>query len=220
LLSLLTLLEQAASIAGFHQIMGFLPNQLAIRAAGTVSKKAPPLALQDGSIETGSTTMTCTTDAILQQQQTFEPMLPDTSTLLGFACIILFSALAVWVWANQVVPVSRTNLALSKKRGPVKDYLDELRNINNNTGDGSDLSNDQVPSSNNSNNRNLERWLFADWLRNNDTKTSGRQKKAALPVLENAKWNSGDNPVLAASALILLGVMLSSILERVASLLQ
>jgi hypothetical protein len=55
-----------------------------------------------------------TVDRTLVPTVTFEPVIPDTPALVGFAAIILLSALAVYVWANQVVPVSRTNLAMSK----------------------------------------------------------------------------------------------------------
>jgi hypothetical protein len=141
---------------------------------------------------------------------TFEPIVPDTSVLLGFLGIILVSAVAGWVWANQVVPVSRTNLAISKRTGPVKDYLDELREAGANTA----VSN--ATDSGSSGGREFEQWLFTDWLEKPEKK-AGRQKEPALPILKNAKWNSGDNPVLAASALIGLGVLVSSVTERIAS---
>ena len=48
--------------------------------------------------------------------------------------------------------------------------------------------------------RDLERWLFSDWLNKPDAK-GGRQKEPALPVLKEAKWNSGDNPVLVTAAM-------------------
>lgn len=46
--------------------------------------------------------------------------------------------------------------------------------------------------------RKVERWLLNDWM---DPKTS--QKAAALPLLPKSKFNSGDNPILAAT----LGIM-------------
>jgi hypothetical protein len=146
--------------------------------------------------------------ATLPSGSTFEPILPETSVLLGFVGIVLVSALAGWVWANQVVPVSRTNLAISKRTGPVKDYLDELRA----SGANATVSNATDTGSS----REFEQWLFTDWLEKPEKK-AGRQKEPALPVLKNAKWNSGDNPVLAASALIGLGVLFSSVTERIAS---
>ena len=119
------------------------------------------------------------------------------------AGIVALSVACAWAWANLVVPVSRTNLALSKKNGPVKEYLDELKEA----GDASDS-------------RALERWLFTDWLENNKSASKGgRKKEPALPILKKAKWNSGDNPVLVASALIGAGVLITSLTERVASMM-
>jgi hypothetical protein len=56
----------------------------------------------------------------------YGPIMPDSFALLGFGSVLLLSAAAAWVWANQVVPVSRTKLALSKRQGEVKKYLDGL----------------------------------------------------------------------------------------------
>jgi hypothetical protein len=107
------------------------------------------------------------------------------------------------------VPVSRTNLAISKRSGEVRQYLDGLQEATATTGNSTTTD---------SNDRKLERWLFTDWLQSNK-RTSGRQKEPALPILKNAKWNSGDNPVLAATALILVGVLLTSVTERITSLM-
>lgn len=192
----------------------------------------------------------------------YEPMLPDTATLWGFVAILVLSAVAVWVWANQVVPVSRTNLAISKKRGAIKEYLDELEEIaasvnrernaehDNNivvidkenetdvainlqtARQGSDVEmGDETgdplkttTTATQSDGRALERWLFTDWIQqrqaardDNRAKRAGRQKEPALPILKKAKWNSGDNPVLVASALIGAGVLVSAVTERVVS---
>lgn len=64
--------------------------------------------------------------------------------------------------------------------------------------------------------RDFERWLFTDWLNKPDAK-GGRQKEPALPILKEAKWNSGDNPVLVTAAIMMLGVVLASITERIAT---
>jgi hypothetical protein len=131
----------------------------------------------------------------------FEPIMPDTGALIGIGAVIVFSAIATWVWANQVVPTSRTKLAISKRQGGVKEYLDELEQ------QGDD--------------RPFEQWLFTDWLEGrNATAVAGRQKEPALPILKKAKWNSGDNPILAATALIMLGVTIASVTERVSLLLS
>lgn len=143
--------------------------------------------------------------------KTFEPIMPDTSALIGIVAVIVLSALATSVWANQVVPTSRTNLAISKSRGAVKDYLEELEEVENE---------DNNETDNTTNQRQLERWLFTDWLeqrKRQNQRKPGRQKQPALPVLKDAKWNSGDNPILAATALILLGVIFTSVTERVAT---
>jgi hypothetical protein len=188
----------------------------------------------------------------------YEAVLPQTETLIGMGAIALLSIVACWVWANQVVPVSRTKLAMSKARGPVKEYLEELQIV----ASGEKVSTTQGPVATAVNgemeprvltttslftdatistgttqieaeseqtvasplqpesDRAFERWLFTDWLVDNKSdRKSGRQKPAALPILKNAKWNSGDNPVLVATALIGLGVMITSITERVSSLL-
>jgi hypothetical protein len=126
---------------------------------------------------------------------TFEPVLPDTSLLIGMGSVTILCVIAAIVWANQVVPVSRTKLALSKKKGgEVRDYLDELQE---------------------SEDRGVEKWLFSDWL-NNDK----RKKDPALPLLPKAKWNSGDNPVLVTSALLMVGVLIAAVTERVGTVLQ
>jgi hypothetical protein len=129
------------------------------------------------------------------QGATFEPILPDTSLLIGMGSVTVLCVIAAIVWANQVVPVSRTKLALSKKKGgEVRDYLDELQE---------------------SEDRSMEKWLFTDWL-NNDK----RKKDPALPLLPKAKWNSGDNPVLVTSALLMVGVLIAAVTERVGTVLQ
>ena len=186
------------------------------------------------SLQLASATTTAATTTV------FEPVAPDATALAAFASIVVLSAVAAWVWANQVVPVSRTKLALSKKQGPVRDYLEELRESAGNESNSddaalaavaaaassnsttitdlssttADVDNDGNKSSNNKDDRAFERWLFTDWLEKSPS-TGGRQKPSALPVLKDAKWNSGDNPVLAATALILLGVVFTAVTERI-----
>ena len=185
----------------------------------------------EGRVATDSSMTTMTTTPAT----TFEPVLPEPTVLIGFGVIVLLTALAVWVWAYQVVPVSRTNLALDKKRGPLKDYLDELQDsaatappttnldvVSSNATDsihGTTVSLEGAESSAavKKKDRALERWLFADWLHKGPA-VAGRQKEPALPVLKQAKWNSGDNPVLAATALILLGVVLTSTVEQISTM--
>jgi hypothetical protein len=160
----------------------------------------------------------------------YEPIIPQTETLVGMGLIVILCIAACWTWANQVVPVSRTNLAISKSRGEVKEYLNGLKEsealtdkelqseflATNVTG-----AEQAVPiSAPSKDDRSFERWLFTDWLQDNKSaRKAGRQKEPALPILKDAKWNSGDNPVLAASALIGLGVLISAVTERVVSII-
>ncbi|KAL3910057.1 MAG: hypothetical protein SGILL_007841, partial [Bacillariaceae sp.] len=57
----------------------------------------------------------------------YEAVLPSTETLAGMGLVVLLCVACAWFWNEKVVPVSRTNLAISKSRGEVKEYLDELR---------------------------------------------------------------------------------------------
>jgi hypothetical protein len=65
--------------------------------------------------------------------------------------------------------------------------------------------------------RDFERWLFTDWLNKPNMSKGGRRKDPALPILKDAKWNSGDNPVLVTAAIMMLGVVVASITERIAT---
>ena len=169
--------------------------------------------------------------------QVFEAVLPDSSLLIGMGSVVLLCIVAGFVWANEVVPVSRTKLAISKSRGEVRGYLDELSDSSSSSSSSSISSADNeielnatmitegseqqgIDESINNDElikrRDFERWLFSDWLNNNKSK-GGRQKEPALPILKNAKWNSGDNPVLVTAAIMMLGVVVASVTERIAS---
>lgn len=164
--------------------------------------------------------------------QVFEAVAPDASLLIGMGSVVLLCIVAGFVWANEVVPVSRTKLAISKSRGEVREYLDELSGNNNGdidldatvmTTEGMNEQNIINQSSNNDvirpnvgDGRDFERWLFSDWLNNNKSK-GGRQKEPALPILKKAKWNSGDNPVVVTAAIMMLGVVVASVTERIAA---
>ena len=184
-----------------------------------------------------------------QQHQTFDPMIPDSITLIGMSLIIITTTAAAVIWNTQVVPVSRTRLAISKTRGPLKDYLDELResaprsflsssSVTSTPAKGmndSDIceSSEHVQNENStiidknseitaasevitsvnrnaiSKNRAFERWLFSDWLNRKPAR-----KAPAVPIfLPPAKWNSGDNPVLVTTAIMLLCVLVTSMTE-------
>ena len=197
-------------------------------------------------------------NAIMEQPSgVYEAVIPQTETLIGMGVIAILSVVCYFVWEKQVVPVSRTKLALSKKKGDVKNYLDELKaselssasssslesssglmsetsqiigSVNENSSlltEGSmmginsstdtDKSDNEIQSEN-QRDRGFERWLFNDWLVDNKSeKKGGRQKEPALPILKNAKWNSGDNPVVVAAALMMIGVMFTALTERIAS---
>ena len=160
------------------------------------------------------------------EARVFEPVAPDSSLLIGFGAVVAICAVAGYIWAEEVVPVSRTKLALSKRSGAVKEYLDELRDAGeaaNPEATSTIVSEVQSPASieavkpNVGDGRDLERWLFSDWLNNPSTK-GGRQKEPALPILKNAKWNSGDNPVLVTALIMMVGIVVASVTERVATL--
>ena len=95
---------------------------------------------------------------------------------------------AASVWWYQIVPAKRLEVSKSKRQGEIKEMLDEIK--------GSE-DNEML----------VKKWLFADWLRPGP-------KKAALPMLKKAKWNSGDNPILVAFSAVISCVIASSIAER------
>lgn len=176
----------------------------------------------------------------------YEAVLPQTETLVGMGFILVLCVALYWVWENQVVPVSRTNLAISKSRGEVKEYLDELKASSDTIESSASLSSSEsiaagavspsllganatsvseetkvedpqtAPSRNRD--RAFERWVFTDWLEDNKSaRTVGsRRKEPALPILKSARWNSGDNPVVVAAFLMLVGILLAIVTERVA----
>ena len=110
---------------------------------------------------------------------TFSPTLPP-ETLISLILTTLLSSFAYLYWSNTIVPQKRVELSKSKRSGEIKGYLEDLR------------SDDE--------DRGVEKWLMNDWL-------EPTKKERAIPGLEG-KFNSGDNPVLAAAAgIILLGVL-------------
>ncbi len=175
---------------------------------------------------------------------TFAAVVPETPILVGFVIITIVCAIAANVWANQVVPISRTKLAIAKQKNSnstLRQYLDDLlevENANMTVNDTTTLSAAAMEDAIYRNvheaetigdggmigrakgNRAFERWLFTDWLvKDSQVRKSGRQKEPAIPILKSAKWNSGDNPVLVATTLIFLGVVLTSVSERITTLL-
>lgn len=184
------------------------PNVISGPSSVSALRLTSPLLLAQEKTESIITVATTTT---------FDPIVPDGSALLGMISIVLLSGLAFYVWQEQVVPVSRTNLALSKRNGAVKQYLDELAAVEdgaNMTAAAADDGSDTTVS-----NRKFETWLFTDWLIQRERRSTGQsttiRKEPALPILKNAKWNSGDNPIIAATGLIGLCVLMASLTERV-----
>lgn len=244
------LLEVTSNMKYHHsQPTAFLPPAVTIRAISTrLAYTSSPLSITESipTIPSSSTHLISSTAAAaaadVGSTQVFEAVAPDASLLVGFGTVVLLCTIAGYVWANDVVPVSRTKLAISKSRGEVRDYLDELKSIpdggmsvddvnatttatistatldegeiTTSMGDSSESS--QTVKPNAGDGRDFERWLFSDWLNKPGTK-GGRQKEPALPILKEAKWNSGDNPVLVTAAIMIVGIVLASITERVAS---
>ncbi|GMI15488.1 hypothetical protein TrLO_g299 [Triparma laevis f. longispina] len=112
----------------------------------------------------------------------FQP--PPTTTLLSFPLITLLSYLAYSFWSKTLVPQKRLELSKSKRTGEVKQYLEDLSE-----GDEG---------------RDVEKWLFSDWL-------NPGKKSRAVPFLKEAKWNSGDNPVLATMGILLIPILYETI---------
>ena len=105
----------------------------------------------------------------------------------------------------------------------VREYLDGLRISNSETVDCVNATTPDVRKMkegvemirpNVRDGRDFERWLFSDWLNKPGAK-GGRRKEPALPILKEAKWNSGDNPVLVTAAIMIMGIVLASITERI-----
>lgn len=215
----------------------FLPQVVALHPSAKIPTTAIVAPLT-ASFEPSSHLLVSTSDVAVvgSAPQVFEAVAPDPSLFIGMGSVVILCIAAGIVWANDVVPVSRTKLAISKSRGEVREYLDDLRtsddiisvddDINPTTmlvTDDQDnvdgITDESVVDNvkpNAQDGRGFERWLFSDWLNKPDA-TAGRQKEPALPILKDAKWNSGDNPVLVTAAIMMLGVVLASITERVAT---
>ena len=119
----------------------------------------------------------------------YTPSPLDPSVIYSQLAVVGASSAAFAFWWTVTVPDKRVELSKSKAEGgATREYLEEIR--------GDDE-------------REFEQWLFTDWL-------SGKTRKpAALPFLKKAKFNSGDNPILAATALIGTAVITASIIEQV-----
>eukprot|EP00617_Octactis_speculum_P003008 CAMPEP_0185774068 /NCGR_PEP_ID=MMETSP1174-20130828/76590_1 /TAXON_ID=35687 /ORGANISM="Dictyocha speculum, Strain CCMP1381" /LENGTH=195 /DNA_ID=CAMNT_0028461069 /DNA_START=9 /DNA_END=596 /DNA_ORIENTATION=- len=126
----------------------------------------------------------------------YEPSPMDPNVILSQLAVIGVSGAAAAVWWYVLVPAKRTELARDKRAGPLNDYLEDLREEETRA-DGRSLEGG----------KKVERWLLSDWLSPDTTR-----KAAALPFLPKAKFNSGDNPILAAAALIMMTGIIFSVL--------
>ena len=125
----------------------------------------------------------------------YTPTPVDPSVVAQQLAVIGVSGAAGFVWWTQTVPAKRLEVSRSKKSGEIAELLDEL--------DEAEATGD----------RKLERWLLTDW------REPSRRKEPALPMLPKSKFNSGDNPILAAAALIMSFGLANALAERAASFL-
>ena len=125
----------------------------------------------------------------------YTPTPVDPSVIAQQLAVVGVSGAAGFVWWTQTVPARRLEVSRSKKSGEIAELLDEL--------DEAEATGD----------RKLERWLLTDW------REPSRRKEPALPMLPKSKFNSGDNPILAAAALILSFGLANALAERAASFL-
>ena len=125
----------------------------------------------------------------------YTPTPVDPTVVAQQLAVVGVSGAAGFVWWTQTVPAKRLEVSRSKKSGEIAELLDEL--------DEAEATGD----------RKLERWLLTDW------REPSRRKEPALPMLPKSKFNSGDNPVLAAAALILSFGLANALAERAASFL-
>ena len=125
----------------------------------------------------------------------YTPTPVDPSVVAQQLAVVGVSGAAGFVWWTQTVPAKRLEVSRSKKSGEIAELLDEL--------DEAEATGD----------RKLERWLLTDW------REPSRRKEPALPMLPKSKLNSGDNPILAAAALIMSFGLANALAERAASFL-
>mmetsp|Transcript_66500 Transcript_66500/g.114296 ORF Transcript_66500/g.114296 Transcript_66500/m.114296 type:complete len:203 (-) Transcript_66500:275-883(-) len=135
----------------------------------------------------------------------YEPSPLDPNVIYSQIVVIGASLSAFSFWWFVTVPNRRKELALEKRNkseGSLGGYLDELRSEGTEVGDAATSeSSAEGAAINNSKplrSRAFEQWLFSDWLNQDSV-----NKERALPFLPKAKFNSGDNPIIAATALIM-----------------
>lgn len=127
----------------------------------------------------------------------YTPTPMDPTVLKEQFVIIGASGGAFAYWWTVTVPMKRREVAASKRTGEIADLLDDLETA--------DAAAGAKPTAGD---RRVERWLLSDWR---DPK---RRKDPAVPFLGRAKFNSGDNPILVAGALIMATGVANAIAER------
>ena len=137
----------------------------------------------------------CSTRPRTRTMRHYTPTPVDPSVVAQQLAVIGVSGAAGFVWWTQTVPAKRLEVSRSKKSGEIAELLDEL--------DEAEATGD----------RKLERWVLTDW------REPSRRKEPALPMLPRSKFNSGDNPIVAAAALILSFGVANALAERASSLL-
>ena len=128
-------------------------------------------------------------------ERRYTPTPVDPSVVAQQLAVVGVSGAAGFVWWTQTVPAKRLEVSRSKKSGEIAELLDEL--------DEAEATGD----------RKLERWLLTNW------REPSRRTEPALPMLPRSKFNSGDNPIVAAAALILSFGLANALAERAASFL-
>ena len=118
--------------------------------------------------------------------KSFDPQI-NIEQIGSMSIITAILVIVAAYWWNVVIPTKRKEVAISKRTGEIKEYLDDIRD---------------------SDDKGFERWFLSDWLNNT------KNKPAAIPLLKKAKWNSGDNPILVAFAGIFSLILVASLAER------
>mmetsp|Transcript_3254 Transcript_3254/g.6835 ORF Transcript_3254/g.6835 Transcript_3254/m.6835 type:complete len:175 (-) Transcript_3254:43-567(-) len=166
---------------------GLLFFALSFAPGATFHVPSPiPFVSPGSAIESGSVALT---SAILLGDSSAELgfQAPPATTLFSLVLTVALSTGAYVFWDGTIVPQKRTELAKSKRVGEVKEYLDELKEAED---------------------RQAEKWLLNDWL------VGPKKKQPAVPFLPKKKFNSGDNPVLFSTAIIMVPVLLAAALHR------
>jgi hypothetical protein len=153
----------------------------------------------------------------------------DSSVIFRQLGVMGLTGASFYFWWDVLVPARRTELAKEKRdksEGGLGNYLDQLREADasaelqrqkingatvklcDSSQEGDETSAKLVGESK-PRSRTFERWLLRDWL-----SEKSQEKAAALPFLPKAKFNSGDNPILVATGLIMITGVISSVFER------